>query len=165
MSDEQQIIKEYDQLIGRHKKLIEFMCQRASYGQDIHYSDLIQECYIEILTHMLGKRIKRLEIRESLWVYMQCRHAITRYRRAVKKFPKVIHDMKVVENTEAYHEVSKLTVDDLAACLDGAERRCFLLLASGIPDEEIEQKLNIKHRTLIQMRYNIKRKLKKYIIQ
>jgi len=161
MSGRKQIIKEYNQLVGRHKRLIEFMCQRASYGQDIYYYDMLQECYEEILTHMLEQR----KVSEGLWVYMQCRHAITRYRRSVKHIPQMLYNLAMVENEEAYLEVSQLTVDDFAACLNGAERRCFLLMASGATDEEIEQKLNIKHRTLIQMRSNIKKKLKKYIMQ
>lgn len=161
MSDKKHIIKEYYLLIERHRKLIEFMCQHASYGQDIYYYDMLQECYEEILTHMLEQR----KVSEGLWVYMQCRHAITRYRRSVKHIPQMLYNLAKVENEEADLEVSQLTVDDFAACLNGAERRCFLLMASGATDEEIEQKLNIKHRTLIQMRSNIKKKLKKYIMQ
>ena len=52
MRDEEQLYKEFDQLIGRHRRLIRFLCQRASYGREAHCRDLIQECYVAMLKHL-----------------------------------------------------------------------------------------------------------------
>ena len=39
------------------------------------------------------------------------------------------------------------------------------MMVDGATDKDIEQALGLKHRSLIQMRHNIKKKLQQYIIQ
>ena len=158
-------IKEYDQLIERHKKLINFLCLRASYGQKVHYSDLVQECYIELLKCLSERTADLSATPENIWVYWKCRSAITRYRRSVQQLPQMMHDVNEADSMVSDGAVTQLTVDDLAACLDGVERHCFLLMADGADDEELERELGIKHRSLIQLRHNIKKKLQQYLMQ
>lgn len=161
-NDEEQICREFDQLIGRHRKLIEFLCVKASYGQDIYYLDLMQECYVALLEHLSERESGMSELRERSWVFWQCRAAIARYCRGVKRFPKLLRDDMLADAGVATHEVTQLTIDDLAACLDGTERRFFLLLAAGASNEELEQKLGLKHQSVIQMHHNVKKKLQQY---
>ena len=68
----------------------------------------------------------------------------------------------VADTQPAPREVTRLTIDELAANLNGTERRCFLLMAEGADDKELERELGLKHRSVVQMRHNIKKKLQKY---
>ena len=165
MHDEEQIRREFDQLVGRHRKLIELLCLQASYGQEVYYRDFLQECYVSLLTYLSEHQDSMTELREQSWVFWQCRAAITRYRRSLNHFPKLLRDDVLSDTCLAPEEVSQLTVDDLVSCLDDTERRCFLLMAAGASNEEIEQQLGLKHRSVIQIRHNIKKKLQQYIKQ
>lgn len=162
-NDEEHIRREFDQLIGRHRKLIEFLCLRASYGQEPYCLDLMQECYVALFEHLSGREPGMSELRERSWVFWQCRAAIARYRRGVKRFPKLLRDDLLADAGMATHEVTQLTIDELAACLDGTERRFFFLLAAGASYEELEQTLGLKHQSVIQMHSNVKKKLQQYI--
>ena len=59
----------------------------------------------------------------------------------------------------ATHEVTQLTVDELASYLAGTERRCFLLMVEGVDDAELARRLNIKPSSLRQLKYKIKKTL------
>ena len=165
MRDEEQLYKEFDQLIGRHRKLIRFLCQRASYGREAHCRDLIQECYVAMLKHLSGREPGQSGRHELRWVYWQCRSAIDSYRRKMQRIIEVPLSDELAYSRPAASEVTRLTVDELAACLDGKERRFFLLMVDGADDEELGQVLGLKHRSVVQMRHNIKKKLQKYIEQ
>lgn len=165
MRDEEQLYKEFDQLIGRHRKLIRFLCQRASYGREANCRDLIQECYVAMLKHQPGREPDQSGRREFWWVYWQCRSAIDCYCRKMQRIIEVPLNGEFADTRPAAGEVTRLTVDELAACLDGKERRFFLLMADGADDEELGQVLGLKHRSVVQMRHNIKKKLQKYIEQ
>ena len=165
MSNNEHLKKEFKQLIGRHRKLIEFLCQKASYGNEIYYFDLLQECYIKLLNGLPGKKAGISQPHERAWVFWQCRDAIARYRYQEKRFLQLLHDSMPPDTHVASDEVSQLTVDDLASCLGDTERRCFLLMADGRPDEEIEEELGLKHKSFIQMRHEIKKKLQQYLKQ
>lgn len=166
MRDEEQLLyKEFDQLIGRHRRLIRFLCQRASYGREANCRDLIQGCYVAMLKHLPGREPDQSGRREFWWVYWQCRSAIDCYRRKMQRIIEVPLNGEFADTRPAASEVTRLTVDELAACLDGKERRFFLLMADGADDEELGQVLGLKHRSVVQMRHNIKKKLQKYIEQ
>lgn len=165
MRDEEQLYKEFDQLIGRHRRLIRFLCQRASYGREANCRDLIQECYVAMLKHLPGREPDQSGRREFWWVYWQCRSAIDCYRRKMQRIIEVPLNGEFADTRPAASEVTRLTVDELAACLDGKERIFFLLMADGADDEELGQVLGLKHRSVVQMRHNIKKKLQKYIEQ
>ena len=163
MPDEEQLFIKYDQLIGRHKDFIEYMCKRASYGQVFYCREMVLECYLEVMNHMSEMKDGMSGWHEKLWIHGQCRHAITRCRRNMRHIPLLIPDDMLDMAPGAQPDVSQLTVEDFAACLNGAERRCFLLMVTGISDEELEQTLGLKHRSFIQLRHNIKKKLLEYI--
>lgn len=165
MQDEERIKKEFEQLMVRHGKIVEFLCRRASYGREVICQELVQECYVALLRHLMERRVEGMEKGERAWVSMQCRSAIDSYRRKRKRADIVsVHD-GMEELLTATHEVTGLTVDELAASLEGAERRCFLLMAEGLSDEELERELGLKHRSVIQMRHNIRKKLEQNIKQ
>lgn len=165
MPDEEQILKTFTLLIERHRKLIETLCLKASYGHPAQFCDMRQECYLEILTHMAEKEIPLSRPRERVWVYWQCRHAITRFLRDLKHFPVPFGNENPEETLKAKPQLSAIDINDFAALLRGTERRCYLMMVDGATDKEIEQALGLKHRSLIQMRHNIKKKLQQYIIQ
>lgn len=52
MHGDEQLCRKLEQLVGRHRKMIEILCQRASYGRDDTYRDLVQECYVALLEHL-----------------------------------------------------------------------------------------------------------------
>ena len=161
MHNGEDIYREFDQLVGRHRKLIEFLCLRASHGQEIYYADLTQECYIALLNHLSERPPSTSEAHERAWVYWRCRSAITRYHRSIKNLH--LHlDQTLADTLEAPSEVTSLTLDDLAACLNDTERRCFLLMAAGLDEEELARELRIKRRSVVQLRHNIKKKLQKH---
>jgi RNA polymerase sigma factor (sigma-70 family) len=165
MLDEEHIKKAFDQLVGRHRKLIEFLCLKASYGQEVYYRDLLQECYLSLLKHLAERKDSMSELNEDAWVFWVCRAAITRYRRSLKLFPETLYTDFLADLRQAPDEVSQLTVDDCLSCLSGAERRCFLLMLDGASLEELQQQLGLKRRSVIQLRHNIKKKLQQYIKQ
>lgn len=162
MHDEKQLRKDFDRLVGRHKRLIKFLCQRASYGQEAYCSDLMQECYLTLLNRMVDKEMGWSEQRERVWVYWQCRSAIDCYRRKQSFIAWLPLSNEMADTQPAPREVTRLTIDELAANLNGTERRCFLLMAEGADDKELERELGLKHRSVVQMRHNIKKKLQKY---
>ena len=104
MRDEEQLYKEFDQLIGRHRRLIRFLCQRASYGREAHCRDLIQECYVAMLKHLPGREPRQSGRHELRWVYWQCRSAIDSYRRKMQRMIEVqLSDEKKAELQEAFY--------------------------------------------------------------
>ena len=165
MHAEEHFISEFKRLTNRHRDFIEQLCQRASYGQPVYCRELIQECYLELMEQMPGRKSDDSSGNERIWVYRRCRYAIKRYWRLAKHFPMLLPVDQLATNSQAPHEVSSLTIDDLAACLDGTEQKCFRLMADGTSDKEIERILQVKHHTLIQIRHEIKIKLKKYMEQ
>lgn len=163
MSNEEQIKKEFEQLINRHRKLINFLCLRASYGREAFHQEFMQECYLMLLDQMGTLKSGKSELYERAWVYWKCRDAISRYRYREKRFPQTMPDNLLVDVLEAPREATQLTVEDLASCLDGTERRCFLLMAAGATDDQLEKELGLRHSSVLQMRHTIKKKLKQYI--
>ena len=165
MSYEEQLKKEFDRLVGQHINIIEKMCLRASYGQVVYYRDLMQECFVALLMHLPEKKAGMPLWEEKGWVYWKCRAAIKDY---LSLFQRVAHEpiTDILSDTLAdAPAVTRLTVDDLAACLDGVERRFFMLMADGADDKELESRLGLTHRTVVQMRHNIKKKIEQYIQQ
>ena len=69
------------------------------------------------------------------------------------------------DTREAPSVVTQNIIDDLASCLKGTERLCFLRMANGLSDEEIEREFGISHHHLLQLRHTIKKKLEQYIKQ
>lgn len=163
MHNEEQLCREFEKLVGRHRKLIRFLCQGASYGQEIYYKDLMQECYVMLLKKMSELEPGTSELKERAWVFWRCRDAITRYRYQLKRVPGFYIEEMLADTREAPDEVTQLTIDDLAACLAGTERRCFLLMAAGTPEQEIERELGLKHSSFLRMRHLIKKKIQKYM--
>lgn len=164
MHDHGQLQREFDQLIHRHRKLVDFLCHTASYGQERYYRELLQDCYIALLEG-LSRRSPRPGLPGTTWVYWQCRGAITSYKRRLRKIAEVPLSDTMVDSLTATHEATDLTIDELASCLDGTERQAFRLMAQGISDEELAKALALSHRSVIQMRHNIKKKLEQYIQQ
>ena len=154
--------RELYKLMERHGKFVEFLCRWESYGREQWCADLMQECFLELMRRLPERDARWGEAHEKAWVYWRCRAVFVAYRRKQKRMGVVPISSELEEALTASSEVTRLTVDDLAACLDGPERQCFLLMAEGLSDEEIERRLGLKHRTLIQMRHNIKKKLHQY---
>lgn len=165
MHEREQEYREFDLLVGRHGKFISFLCQRWSYGQKTCCHDLMQECYISLLEHLPERKADSPRQSELAWVYWRCRHAISHYRQRQRTPATIALTGELADSLAAGSEVTQMTVDELAACLSGKERRCFLLMADGFGDEEIEHMLELKHRSMIQMRHNIKEKIRKHIEQ
>ena len=165
MSISKRIQHESEQLVARHGKLIRFLCLRASYGQDIYYRDLLQECYLMLISRMEERKPGMSELRERAWVYWCCRDAIARFRNNERRSPSRLPAGWLPATRVAPCEVTQNTIDDLASCLNGAERLCFLRMAAGVPDAEIEKEFGITHHHLLQLRHTIKKKLQQYIQQ
>lgn len=163
MAGQEETYKEYDAMVERHRRFILVMCQRASYGREWLCRELLQECYVELLKRMPELAPTRGGREELRWVYGRCRVAITRYRRRVARWSELPLTAVLAESVAGGGEVNRLTVDELASCLDGAERRMFMMLSEGADDGEIARVLGLKRRTVVQMRHNIKKKLIKYI--
>ena len=161
MHNDARIDKEDKLFLERHKWIIERLCLRASYGRDSHYCDMMQECYLTLLRRLPGRKKKMSEMLERAWVYWQCRSAIDCYRRKLRCLTWVPL-AEAEETATASSERMTLVVEDIAAGLKGKERECFLLMAAGATDKELEQKLGLKHRSVVQMRHNIKKKIQEY---
>ncbi len=165
MTIDKHIQHETEQLVARYGKLIRFLCLRASYGQEAYYCDLLQECYLMLINKMGERKPGMSELHERAWVYWCCRDAIARFRNHEKRFPSVLPAELLPDTREAPCEVTQNSIDDLASCLKGTERLCFLRMASGVSDEEIEKEFGITHHHLLQLRHTIKKKLQQYIKQ
>lgn len=157
--------EEFDRLIERHRGLVEFLCRRASYGRAEYSADLVQECYVTLLDGMERRKAGMSEMKERAWVYWQCRGAITRYWRGEQRYLRMLIDKGEHGDATSTHEVTALTAEDLMSCLEEKERRCFLLMAAGRSEKEIEKELGLKHRSLVQMRHNIRKKIQEYLKQ
>jgi len=165
MHNEKDIIGEFERLMTRRQQLVESLCFRASYGRFDYSRDLQQECYKELI-HQLPQRMENPDGRsEKAWVYWCCRSAIGHYLRRLRFHTMLPLSDRVAEVGEATHEVTALTVDEMASCLSGVERRCFLLLAEGADDNELQRQLAVSHRSIVQMKSNIKKKLYEYLNQ
>jgi DNA-directed RNA polymerase specialized sigma24 family protein len=164
--EEIKLCHEFDLLLERHGKMIDFLCLRASCGRQGYYGELQQECYTEILSH-LAQRLASQErqMPEPQWVWWRCRRAISHYQRSVRYRAMLLLHRREAEGGEATHEVTQLTVDELAACLHGDDRRCFLLMVDGASDDELRQLLHLKANSLRQMKSRIKKKLYEYLKQ
>lgn len=165
MYDGKETYKELRQFEEKYRKLIAFLCQRASYGREICCREMIQECYLNLLQHMSELEPGMSPQREAAWVYRRCRNTISVFRRKIKDDSFAPITDELVDTVPAMSEVTQLTVDELASCLQGPEKQLFLLMVDGADDEELERVLGVKHRTVVQMRHNIKKKLQKYIEQ
>lgn len=166
MDENEQLCREFDQLIARHRKFIDFLCKRASYGRPFHYQELMEECYVTLLKQLAVRTDGMSELHERAWVYWQCRRAITGYWRQIRRFLcELAGDAIGDESLAVTHEVTGLTLEELGAYLSPAERRLLALLAEGVPDDELASRLRVKEQTVAQMRHNIKKKIKKYMEQ
>ena len=164
--EEIKLCHEFDLLLERHGKMIDFLCLRASCGRQGYYGELQQECYNEILSH-LAQRLASQErqMPEPQWVWWRCRSAISHYQRSVRYRAMLLLHGREAEGGEATHEVTQLTVDELASYLAGTERRCFLLMVEGVGDAELARRLNIKPSSLRQLKHKIKKTLYEKIKQ
>ena len=165
MHGDEQLCRKLEQLVGRHRKMIEILCQRASYGWDDTYRDLVQECYVALLEHLHKRSSDISELYEGAWVYWRCRGAITRFRRAREQHLQPMSDDALPDTETSTHEVTQMTFDELTAGLSPSERRVFALMADGVSDEEIARQMGVKIHTVSQMRHNIKKKLQQYLKQ
>lgn len=155
---------DYDRLVERYRKFILFLCHRASYGRVEMSRELLQECYVELLQRLPELDAAVLPPREAAWVYVRCRVAIGRYQRRLARAATLPLPRDMEERlVSADESESQFVVGDFAACLREPERRFFLLMAQGADDEELAQALGVKHRTVIQMKHNIKKKFKEFV--
>ena len=165
MTINRHIQRDAERLVAKYGKLIRFLCLRASYGQDVYYCDLLQECYLMLINRLEERKPGMSELQEHAWVYWCCRDAIARFRNHAKRFPSVLPAELLPDTREAPSVVTQNIIDDLASCLKGTERLCFLRMANGLSDEEIEKEFGISHHHLLQLRHTIKKKLEQYIKQ
>lgn len=165
MDNEGHIQKEFDRLIGRHRKFIEFLCRRAAYGREHRASDLMQECYAALFNRLQERKQEMSEPHERVWVYWQCRGAITSYQRKERRFSRIIQNGDVPDILTVTHEVTRLTVDELSNSLTPTERCYFVFMVEGVSDEEIARRMEVQPHTVVQMRNKIKRKIMEYIKQ
>ncbi|MBR1549422.1 MAG: hypothetical protein IJ634_02170 [Bacteroidales bacterium] len=161
----EQTYQEYDQFVVRYRKLILFLCQRASYGRTEMSKELMQECFLELLVRWPERKAGLAGLEERLWIYGRCHVAIDRYLRCLKRLVTVPFTEGLAASQEADNAMVRLVAEDFAATLGEAERRFFLLLAQGASDEELARLLGLKYRTVIQMKSNIKKKMKKFFYE
>jgi hypothetical protein len=128
-------------------------------------SELRQECYAELLLRLAERGTALEGTREKAWVYGRCRVAIDRYLRRLRLLATLPFPEAMEEMLAAPAETPQQVAADFSATLGEAVRRFFLLLAKGADDETLERTLGLKHRTVIQMKHNIKKKLKEYIYE
>ena len=76
MTINRHIQREAERLVAKYGKLIRFLCLRASYGQDVYYCDLLQECYLMLINRLEERKPGMSELQEHAWVYWCCRDAI-----------------------------------------------------------------------------------------
>lgn len=161
-SDRMTYYRQFQSLVTRHKALIEHFCKLRAYGDKRLCAELQQECYL-----WLWRRADRLKpgaapLQETAWVYWQCRAAYSNfsyYRKAWKLLPL---DGWMADNiAEPVDNGARDCIEAMADELTDHERRAFLLMADGFDDDEIAQQLNIKQRSVVQLRYRIINELRK----
>lgn len=163
--ENENINREFDRLLERYGSLITLLCLRASFGNMRRYGELRLECFEELI-YRLPERMEAPEaMPERQWVWWRCRNAIAHYLRRERFRAMLPLPAAEAVGGTATHEVTQLTVDELASYLAGTERRCFLLMVEGVGDDELARRLNIKPSTLKQLKYKIKKTLYEKIKQ
>lgn len=164
MQDGYNPYREFNQLIERHGKLIMSICRVRSFGRAKVCRELMQECYVALIDHIEDLRRLPAE-RERGWVKSQCRGAISHYWRSLRRGQGEPIDEELAETLAAPREVTAGTFDELMVLLTAKEREFFTLVVEGASDEELSERLGVERKTVVQMRYRIKKKIKEYIEQ
>lgn len=152
---------QFNELIAKHKSLIENLCIRRASGDYHRCAELKQECYISIWKHANSLRPNASPTQESLWVYWQCRSVFSRlrYLRRAFQFIPLEDDMA---DTIAEPDNSHLhdLIESMADTLTPHERKAFLLMADGYNPDDMAHALGIKTHSATQLRYRILIKLR-----
>ncbi len=154
--------EKFNELIERHRALIERLSMSRASGDYHRCAELRQECYISIWKHTHTLRPNSSAVQEAVWIYWQCRNAFRRVRflnRASQFLP--IED-SMADNVSNPSESSlKDAIESCARLLTHHESKAFLLMAEGYNPDEMAQELGIKTQSVIQLRYRIISKLRR----
>lgn len=153
---------EFNNLIERHKALIDWLCSRHTLGDENRSAELRQDCYISLWHYLPTLRKGASHFQEKAWVAWHCRSVFSHlnYRRRTHQLLPIDENM-----TDSIREPDNSnlqdTIDSLASQLTAHERSAFYLMAQGYSAEDISKELGIKHHSAVVLRHRIIEKLKK----
>lgn len=152
----------FEELVRRHKKLIDEICMRRSWGSKNRFLELRQDCYVSLWHHFPSLRKKATAVQEAAWVAWQCRSVLSHLgRRRQREVLFLPVDEEMADTVAEPDDILlRETIDELAAQLPPREQRAFLLMADGYTAEELAKEMGIKHRSAVMLRHRIIEKLR-----
>lgn len=135
--------EQFDDLIGRYRKLIRKLCWRHSSGSERQCDELVQDCYISIWSHLPSLRPDAHPLQRTAWVVLQCRSVFSHRRR--NKPPDLLTIDEQLADTIAAPDDSnqRELFEAIVAYLSPSERRLLELMREGCNQKEIAEELAI----------------------
>lgn len=132
-----------DQLLNRHRWLIERLCMQATYGDAEQCADMIQECYMAIWRQHKKLRANATEREVRSWLKWQCRHVISnmlrRHRHRMLPLDDYLADTIAAPDDSGNGEL----IEELAANLNPRYRLILALMLEGYTTAEIAAELHL----------------------
>ena len=128
-----------EQLLTRHRWLIEFICKRGSYGDRDVCAEMIHECYTAIWRRLGTLPRNAGAFEERSWVYWQCRGAVSHYkRRHIHSWHPI--DERLAETLAATNDnATRELLEELSVDLNADEQTILRLILEGYTSDEIAQ--------------------------
>ena len=165
--------EQFDDLIGRYRKLIRKLYWRHSSGSGRQCDELVQDCYISIWCHLPFLRSEVHRLQQTAWVVWQCRSVFSHRRRSKPPdwlpLDDLLSDTLTADAEFHASEVhwtsdptgNKEMIEEYAADLPPKERRLLALMMEGYGQKEIAKEMGISIETAKKMRQRLVKKLKK----
>ena len=152
--------KKFDELTGRHQRLIRKLCWSHSSEDPTECKDLVQECYVSIWSHLPSLRRGASALEEAAWVCWQCRSVLSHNARRKSIKPPFIshHGIPPADTRSDEH---RELIEELSAGLSPYERQFIELSLEGYSVKEIAEKLDIKYENAKKRLQRIVKKMRK----
>ena len=153
--------KQFDDLVGRYRKLIRKLCWRHSSDSETRCDELVQDCYIAIWCHLPSLRPDANTFQLTAWIVWQCRSVFSHRQRA-RQFDWIPIDERMLDTLAAPSDTYRQELAiDLADGLDPDEQRLLSLMLEGYGQREIAKQLGVSVEAAKKMRQRLTTKLRK----
>ena len=155
---------DFDRLINHHGKLVRWLCWIYSGGNESLTADLMQEVLLDLWQNRGSLRSGVGEAQERAWVRFRCRSTLQHIRRK-KKIDTVPMSQRVLEMMDIGEgmgevEAQRDLLRSLAVGLTDHERTVLEMLMDNYSVGEIAERLNIKAKSVSQLKLRIIEKMK-----
>ncbi len=157
-TDNRDRYSDFDALVQRHRRMIRAICLWNATGGAVQCDDLVQEVLASLWHYRHRLRSDASPGEERAWVRLHCRSVISHFRR--RKQVETIPLDEEMPLAAAESDDRRATIDELATGLTDHERQVLQLTLDGWSTDEIADELDVKNRTVVQIRWRIVQKMK-----